>query len=96
MRTKQSNAAFTGRELDILDLLAQGKSYVEISNELFLCLGTINVYIAKLKKKTGVTKQHQLVEYANNRAGHKEKTPDRLGQAKSLLKQAIAILNELT
>lgn len=100
MRKKHAPIEFTGRELDVLELLAQGKTYLEISNDLFVCLGTVNVYISRIKAKTGIHKKDQLVEYAINVTGMENKTSNdkvsRLDQAKLLLKQAMSILSEIS
>ena len=42
------------RELEILRLVAQGKSNKEIASELFISVNTVKVHLAKIFQRLGV------------------------------------------
>ncbi|MCK5793697.1 MAG: response regulator transcription factor [Anaerolineales bacterium] len=54
-----SHYTFTDRERDILTLLSQGLSNIEISEKLFLAEGTVRNYTSVLLKKLGVADRTQ-------------------------------------
>jgi DNA-binding NarL/FixJ family response regulator len=55
---------FTRRELEVLDLICTGSSNMEIADQLFLSLRTIEGHKSKLISKTGVKNSIGLVMYA--------------------------------
>lgn len=55
--------ALTARELEIVRLIAAGKSAREIARALGLSMGTVNVHRCNMLKKTNSTKVTQLVNY---------------------------------
>lgn len=52
----------TKREREIVGLLLQDKSNQEISEELFISLGTAKTHVHNIFQKAGVTKRRQLIE----------------------------------
>jgi ATP/maltotriose-dependent transcriptional regulator MalT len=60
-----SRVAFTERELEILNLLANGLSDREIADELFLSLNTIKWYNRKIFAKLEVCSRTQAVSRAH-------------------------------
>jgi len=56
--------SFTKRELDVLNLLAAGKSYSEIADILYISPRTAEAHCYNLKKKTGLAKTAQLIKFA--------------------------------
>ena len=46
---------FTGRELEILSLIAEGKSNEEMAEQLFLSVRTVEKHISNLYQKMGVS-----------------------------------------
>ena len=54
----------TGRELEVLRLLAQGLSNQEIAGRLYLSPRTVERHVANLTVKTGMERRAQLVAYA--------------------------------
>lgn len=59
-----SKPAFTGREQDILKLVAQGYDNREIAAELFLAEGTVRNQISRLLEKLSLKDRTQLAVYA--------------------------------
>ncbi|MBN1303164.1 MAG: tetratricopeptide repeat protein [Anaerolineales bacterium] len=69
---KESGAAgdlmpFTRRELEILILVADGKSNQEIADELVLALNTVKKHVANILGKLGVSNRTQAVTQARSR-----------------------------
>ena len=54
----------TGRELEVLRLLAQGLSNQEIAGRLYLSPRTVERHVANLTVKTGMKRRAQLVAFA--------------------------------
>ena len=54
----------TGRERDVLVLVAEGLSNTEIAQRLFITVGTVKTHVAHLLAKVGVRDRAQLVIYA--------------------------------
>jgi DNA-binding NarL/FixJ family response regulator len=52
-------ASATDRELDVLRLLAQGRSNAEIAGELFLSEATVKTYVSRLLTKLDITNRTQ-------------------------------------
>ena len=54
----------TKREVEILKLMALGKSSLETANELFLALGTVETHRKKIRKKLNVNEYFELCQFA--------------------------------
>lgn len=54
---------FTGRELEIMELIARGRSNREIAGELFISEGTVKNYITSILDKTGLEHRTQIAIY---------------------------------
>jgi Response regulator containing a CheY-like receiver domain and an HTH DNA-binding domain len=54
---------FTGREQDIVKLIAKGLSNKEIARELFMSEGTVKNYISTILDKTGLEHRTQIAIY---------------------------------
>ena len=52
----------TRRECEILDLLLNNKTNLEITEELFISLGTAKTHVHNILQKAGVTKRTQLTD----------------------------------
>ena len=57
-------SALTEREREVLVLLAQGKTYQEIANTLFISVKTVDFHRANLMRKLGLTNRAELVRFA--------------------------------
>ncbi|MBK9778825.1 MAG: response regulator transcription factor [Anaerolineales bacterium] len=55
---------FTNRELDVLRLLAQGKTNEEISTELVVVLKTVEKHAANIFRKLGVKNRTEAAAWA--------------------------------
>lgn len=67
MQTKQVDALheqLTGRETEVLLLMAKGKSNQEIADELFIALKTVKVHVSNILGKLEVHDRTQAVIYA--------------------------------
>lgn len=58
--------ALTARELEVLRLMTQGKTNLEISEELFISLKTVKVHVSNILGKLEVHDRTQAVIYAFN------------------------------
>lgn len=54
----------TGREMEILLLMAEGKTNQEIADELFIALKTVKTHVSNILSKLGVQDRTQAVIYA--------------------------------
>jgi DNA-binding NarL/FixJ family response regulator len=54
----------TGRELEVLRLLGEGRSNREIAERLFMSHRTVERHVANLSVKTGVAGRTELVAFA--------------------------------
>ena len=63
-RPPQELAALTPRELDVLRLLARGRTNAEIAAELFLSEGTVKTHVARVLSKLDLRDRTQAVVYA--------------------------------
>jgi two-component system, NarL family, response regulator LiaR len=54
----------THRELEVLQLLSQGKSNPQIAQELFISAGTVKVHVRNISSKLGVSDRTQAVVHA--------------------------------
>lgn len=52
------------RELDVVRLVARGRTNAEISAELFLSLGTVKSHLAKVQSKLHITNRVQIAAWA--------------------------------
>jgi two-component system response regulator NreC len=57
----------TGRELEVLRLIARGQTNREVAERLFLSVRTVETHRARLQRKLGVSRRSDLVEYALER-----------------------------
>jgi two-component system response regulator NreC len=57
----------TGRELEVLRLIARGQTNREVAERLFLSVRTVETHRARLQRKLGVSRRSDLVEYALQR-----------------------------
>lgn len=67
MRQKQTtelHEELTGREMEILLLMAEGKSNQEIADELFIALKTVKTHVSNILSKLQVQDRTQAVIYA--------------------------------
>lgn len=55
------------REKDVLRLLLIGKSYKDISDELFISLSTVKTHINNIYKKTKVSNRYELLELSKKK-----------------------------
>ena len=62
--TLESDLEFTGRERDVIKLVAQGYDNKEIAAQLFLAEGTVRNQISKLLEKVELKDRTQLAIYA--------------------------------
>jgi len=60
----ERTAGLTARELEILQLIAMGKSNKEIANDLELSVNTVSVHRANIMNALGLHKTAELVVYA--------------------------------
>ena len=60
----ERNAALTRRELEILQLIVEGKSNKEIADQLRLSANTVAVHRANIMEALGIHKTAELVVYA--------------------------------
>jgi DNA-binding NarL/FixJ family response regulator len=62
-KAKISEDIFSGREMDIIRLIAKGFSNKEIAGELFMSEGTVKNYISSILSKTGLEHRTQIAIY---------------------------------
>ena len=55
-------AGLSARELDVLKLIARGRSRAYIAEELFLSENTVRGYTSRLYAKLGVHSQQELID----------------------------------
>ena len=63
---KEQHELVSDRELQVLKLIASGKTVSEIANELSLSVATISTYRARLKEKMNMKNNAELTTYAIN------------------------------
>lgn len=61
---RETPSDFSDTDLQILNLLAKGKSAREVAAEMYLGYGTIRMYISKMYAATGMKTRAQLVAHA--------------------------------
>lgn len=69
--TRANQAGLTSRQLEVLQLMAQGLSNVEISSRLFTSLKTVEHHVSAVLAKLGVHSRAQAIQVAS----HKEFLP---------------------
>jgi len=62
--TSSASSELSGRELEVLRLVAQGKSNPEIADELFLSINTVQVHLRRIYAKLGVASRTEATRYA--------------------------------
>ncbi len=63
-RTRSNPAGLTGRQLDVLALVSQGRTNQEIADELVLSVRTVEHHIATVLTKLGAASRHEAAEIA--------------------------------
>ena len=63
-REKAKAQQLSDREIEVLQLLAQGHSNQQIADQLFVSLNTIKTHISKIYQKLNVSKRTQAVQKA--------------------------------
>jgi DNA-binding CsgD family transcriptional regulator len=61
-RRNQVLAQLTDRERDVVSLLVEGLSYVQIARELFVTRSTVGYHLSNVYAKTHTTSRHQVVD----------------------------------
>lgn len=62
--THDDASPLSGRELDVLRLVAQGMSNRQIAEQLFLSEGTVKIHISRIMNKLDLERRTELVRYA--------------------------------
>jgi NarL family two-component system response regulator LiaR len=62
------NLGLSNREIEVLQLMANGLSNQEIADELFISLNTIKTHISRIFEKMNVKRRTQAIELAKNRS----------------------------
>jgi DNA-binding NarL/FixJ family response regulator len=57
----------TGREREVLRLIAQGYTYKEIARELFIAVKTVESHVSSVLRKLQLSSRHQLTRWAAER-----------------------------
>lgn len=57
----------SARELEVIYLLVDGKSYKEIAEELFISLNTVKTHIRNIYPKLGVSSRHEIAKLVQNK-----------------------------
>ena len=58
-------SGLTPREVEVLRLVATGKTDREIAEELFISVATVSTHVRNLLNKTGVANRTEAASYAN-------------------------------
>ena len=61
------NYQITPRESDVAKLLAEGKSYREIAEDLFISLPTVKTHVTRIYEKLNVKNRHELTKLLHNK-----------------------------
>ncbi len=57
----------TGREREVLRLIAQGYTYKEIARELYISVKTVESHVSSVLRKLQLSTRHQLTRWAAER-----------------------------
>ena len=71
---KAGDDGLTGRESEVLRLIAQGLTNQEIAEALHLSVYTVQSHRAHIMRKLGLENRHQLMKYASQK-GYLDETP---------------------
>jgi DNA-binding NarL/FixJ family response regulator len=63
VRTLRGTAELSARETDVLDLICQGMSNLEIAEQLFVSVNSVKTYVRQIYQKIGVTRRSQAVAW---------------------------------
>ncbi len=61
---QDSMGQLSGREVEVLQHVAQGRSNREIAQDLFLSEGTVKIHVSHIMSKLGLDRRTELVRYA--------------------------------
>jgi DNA-binding NarL/FixJ family response regulator len=64
VRTPESSEALTGRETEVLKLLARGKADKQIARELFVAVSTVKTHVNNIYGKLDISSRTQAALYA--------------------------------
>ncbi len=62
--TPEDAGPLSEREVEVLQLVAQGRSNREIARELFLSEGTVKIHVSHIMSKLALDRRTELVRYA--------------------------------
>ncbi|WP_136708157.1 LuxR family transcriptional regulator [Agromyces sp. H66] len=62
--TRRNPAGLTGRQVDVLRLLAEGRTNAEIAERLVLSVRTVDTHVAAILAKLGVSSRHEAARMA--------------------------------
>ncbi|RZJ48668.1 MAG: response regulator transcription factor, partial [Flavobacterium sp.] len=65
-RAAADNLGLSDREIEVLELMANGLSNQEIADKLFISLNTIKTHISRIFEKMDVKRRTQAIELAKN------------------------------
>jgi LuxR family maltose regulon positive regulatory protein len=65
-RAGREGSGLTGREFEILELLAQGDKYREIADKCFISLDTVRTHVKHVFEKLGAQNRTQAIRLATN------------------------------
>jgi DNA-binding NarL/FixJ family response regulator len=57
----------TGREREVLRLIARGYAYKEVAKELFISVKTVETHVSKVLRKLQLSNRHELTAWALQR-----------------------------
>jgi RNA polymerase sigma factor (sigma-70 family) len=57
----------TGREREVLRLIAQGYTYKEVARELYISVKTVETHVSSVLRKLQLSSRHQLTKWATER-----------------------------
>jgi DNA-binding NarL/FixJ family response regulator len=69
LRSSVDGVALSGRDLEVLRLVARGCTNGEVAGQLHLSVKTVQNYVSSLLTRTGVSSRAALVAWARDRAG---------------------------
>jgi len=67
LASRMSGEALTGREIDVLKLLARGRSNKEIGTDLFISETTVKTHVRSIFSKLNVMSRTEAIAAANQR-----------------------------